>query len=220
MNLTDWERHHAIDFKYPFPKAIENFKEVLNKKYGTRKYDPTNLFVWGQMMAVSVLGLMKEVEQVFGQEGQELCIKALKDVGRKIGEESFKGIDIPSHLSFAQQASLFATWVNEVLYASIETPEVENEEKASFHIVWCPHQDVYNAFDCRVQRYLVEGMLEAAANHLELKDLNVRFDCTIPAGAETCHFTLWQKQVGEEDAWKKYSSNLSEKALEGRGRPR
>ena len=213
MNLTDWERHNAIKFKYPFPKAVEGFKKVLNREYENNEYDPTNLFVWGQMMAIAVLGMMKEVEREFGQQGQEVCAQALKEVGRKIGEESFAGVDIPSYLNFAQKASIFATWVNEVIYASLEDPQVDSEDKASFHISWCPHQDVYTALDCRVQRYLVEGMLEAAAIRMGLEELNVRFDCTIPSGAETCHFTLWRREEGEGNAWKEYSSYVSKRAL-------
>ena len=41
----------------------------------------------------------------------------------------------------------------------------------------------------------------------------VRFDSTIPAGAKTCHFTMW-KDSGEGDtAWQQYTEFLDAKAL-------
>ena len=64
--------------------------------------------------------------------------------------------------------------------------------KATFDILWCPHQDHYEAFDCRVQRYFVQGMIDAgqefARGHAGAPGFafEVRVDSTIPAGAPTC----------------------------------
>lgn len=44
-------------------------------------------------------------------------------------------------------------------------------------------------------------------------DFQVRFDCTIPAGADTCHFTLWRASDEERDQWDTYTRVLEEKAL-------
>jgi hypothetical protein len=41
----------------------------------------------------------------------------------------------------------------------------------------------------------------------------VRFDSTIPAGAETCHFTMWRATEDEKAEWQKYTQLLEEKAL-------
>jgi len=67
---------------------------------------------------------------------------------------------------------------------------------ASFDILWCPHQDHYGAFDCRVQRYFVQGMIDAAGAAAGLTEeegrnyFQVFFTSTIPAGAKTCCFQL------------------------------
>jgi len=85
--------------------------------------------------------------------------------------------------------------------------------QASFHILWCPHQDHYEAFDCRVQRYFVQGMIDAAQDHAKRFGFQVRFDYTIPAGAETCHFTMWQASDEEREQWALLTEKLERKAL-------
>jgi hypothetical protein len=124
------------------------------------------------------------------------------------------GVDIPESISEAEMASFFATAVNCIAYASLEEPGIDSEDQVSFHILWCPHQDHYSAFDCRVQRYFVQGMLDAAKESGFLADWQVRFTQTIPAGAETCRFVLWRAPGDEGAEWQKYSSQLEKKALE------
>ena len=76
---------------------------------------------------------------------------------RKIMAEMLDGVEVPAGLSASEVVSLLASWINEVCYASIEKPNV-GEGSADFDIHYCPHEDVYGAFDCRVQRYYVEGI--------------------------------------------------------------
>ncbi|MDH3726524.1 MAG: hypothetical protein OER77_03250, partial [Myxococcales bacterium] len=80
--------------------------------------------------------------------------------------------------------------------------------------LWCPHQDHYEAFDCRVQRYFVQGMIDAAQDHADRFGFQVRFDSTIPAGAETCHFTMWQADDQEREQWELLTEKLEKKALQ------
>ncbi len=79
---------------------------------------------------------------------------------------------------------------------SLEDPEIDGGKGASFHILWCPHQDHYQAFDCRVQRYIVVGLIDAFKEFGGVEGMQVQFDYTIPAGAETCHFSMW---IGSPD---------------------
>lgn len=75
-----------------------------------------------------------------------------------------------------------------------------------------PHQDMYKPFDCRVQRYLVGGML----NYLHEKigpNFDLEFKWIIPAGAETCRFRIWKRKEREEDHWEEYSEKLAQRAL-------
>jgi len=110
--------------------------------------------------------------------------------------------------------SFYATVINRIAYASLEDPRIDGENDASFDIVWCPHQDHYQAFDCRVQRYFVQGMVDAAEEFSSQLGFQVRFDSTIPAGAETCHFTMWKGEPEEAKAWDDYTDRLNKKALE------
>jgi hypothetical protein len=104
--------------------------------------------------------------------------------------------------------------INRIVYASLETPKIDGASQVSFDIVWCPHQDHYQAFDCRVQRYFVQGMLEAAREFAKQFGFDVRFDSTIPAGAQTCHFTMWKATDAEKAQWDGYTVQLEKKALE------
>jgi hypothetical protein len=110
--------------------------------------------------------------------------------------------------------SFYATVINRIAYASLEDPKIDREGQASFDILWCPHQDHYEAFDCRVQRYFVQGMIDAAQDHADRMGFQVRFDSTIPAGAETCHFTMWQADDKEREQWELLTDKLEKKALQ------
>ena len=105
-----------------------------------------------------------------------------------------------------------ASWINEVCYASIENPNVEGD-RADFDIHYCPHEDVYGAFDCRVQRYYVEGMIAAGRRRFGSSMFDVSFSSTIPSGSSVCHFDMFQKADGEPDAWDRYSDRLRDRAL-------
>ena len=113
----------------------------------------------------------------------------------------------------AEVTSLMASWINEVCYASIEKPRVEDAEHADFDIHYCPHEDVYGAFDCRVQRYFVEGMIAAGRRHFGHGMFDVSFTSTIPSGSSVCHFDMFPKQGDANDAWNDYSARLRERAL-------
>lgn len=64
-----------------------------------------------------------------------------------------------------------------------------------------------------MQRYLVQGMIDAAQQFAGRMGFEVRFDSTIPAGAPTCHFTLWQATEEEKQQWGEYTALLEAKAL-------
>lgn len=76
-----------------------------------------------------------------------------------------------------------------------------------------PH---YGAFDCRVQRYFVQGMIDAAREFAGRFGFEVRFDTTIPSGAETCHFTMWKPSPDEKERWEAHTRGLEDRALEDR----
>jgi hypothetical protein len=201
------------DFKFNFPYArgLERLRrEVLEKG----DYDPGVLWIWGTMQAMAVIRILKACEREFGEEGQRVVNGALREVGLDIGRQMMEGLDKPEAMSDAEMASFFATVVNCIAYASLEDPSIDSDEQVSFHILWCPHQDYYAPFDCRVQRYFVQGMLEAVKEKGALADWQVRFTQTIPAGAETCRFELWRALSGEKSQWEKYSEQLEAKALE------
>ncbi len=157
---------------------------------------------------------LKNCEREFGERGQAVVREAMRKVGLDVGRQALAGASLPESISEAEFASFFATVINRIAYASLEDPSIDSEDEVSFHILWCPHQDYYGAFDCRVQRYFVQGMLDAAKEAGLLADWQVRFTSTIPAGAPTCRFVLWRADDDEKSEWEKYSGALEEKALE------
>ncbi len=162
---------------------------------------------------MAVIRILKDCEKRWGAEGQQVVAEALRQIGLDIGRQILRDATRPESMSEAEFISFFATVINRIAYASLEGPRIDGPDQVSFDILWCPHQDHYRAFDCRVQRYLVQGMVEALEETGLAKGFQVRFDCTIPAGAETCHFTLWRGSADEKKAWAEYTRNLEEKAL-------
>jgi len=207
----DRDRWKEFRFQFPYREGLENLRE---KALSNPEFDPAVLWVWGTMQATAVIEILKACEREFGERGQRVVKEALRGVGLEVGRQILEGVDWPEGMTEAEMASFYATVINCVAYASLEDPSIEGEDRVSFHILWCPHQDEYGAFDCRVQRYFVQGMLEALKERGWLTDWQVRFTRTMPAGAETCHFELWKAPGEEEFLWERYSEELERKALQ------
>jgi hypothetical protein len=203
-------RRERLPLSWPFKDAVEGFR---TKALANPEYDPASTFVWGQMMAVGLIAMLKTFEERFGKDGHQAARDALKEVGDRIASEMLEGVTVPEGMTRSEVASHFASWINEVAYASIEAPRVEGE-LASFDIHYCPHEDVYGAFDCRVQRYFVEGMIAAARRTFGDAVFDVSFATTIPSGSHTCHFDMFPRERTEgDDAWNEYSARLADRAL-------
>jgi hypothetical protein len=206
-------RRGALPLRWPFADAVQGFRD---KALANAQYDPASTFVWGQMMAVGLIQMLKAIEATFGADGHDVARAALREVGDRIASEMLDGVTIPDGMTPEELASLYASWINEVAYASVEAPET-GDGRAAFDIHYCPHEDVYGAFDCRVQRYFVEGMIDAARRAFGDRMFDVAFATTIPSGARTCHFDMWpagsDQAKAAESAWNEYSERLRGRAL-------
>jgi hypothetical protein len=216
--MAHWEdrpepRWKQFRFRQPYEKGLRRLREEVLAK---TDFDPATLWQWGTMQAMALIETLKACEARFGEEGQRVVYDALRRVGLDVGRQILRGAEIPEDITEAEFASFYATVVNRIAYASLEAPRIDSGEQASFDILWCPHQDHYGAFDCRVQRYFVQGMIEAAREVAGEKGFafEVRFDSTIPAGAPTCHFTMWKASPEEREAWERHTRFLEKKALE------
>jgi hypothetical protein len=213
--MAHWEdrpepRWKEFRYNQPYEKGLARLKsEVLGKT----DFDPATLWQWGTMQAMALIQVLKDAEATLGEAGQKLVQEALRKTGLDVGRQILKGVKLPDGLTEAEFASFYATVVNRIAYASLEAPKIDADGKVSFDILWCPHQDHYGAFDCRVQRYFVRGMLEAAREFGQWQGWDVRFDSTIPAGAPTCHFTVWKPDANERDEWNAYTELVELKAL-------
>jgi len=199
-------------FGEPFKKALERFRvDVIPRS----DFDPTSLLQFGLFMSTAVINILQDVEKKLGVKGQKVVIDALIKTGYSMGNQILEDIQIPSEISDIELMSFLTTIVNTQAWTSIEDPRIDNDEQCSFDIIWCPLQDVYKAFDCRVQRYLVQGIIDAFRDSGVLQhDYQVEFKTTIPAGAETCLFHITRKNPDEKDRWEEYSKALEKKALE------
>jgi hypothetical protein len=213
--MAHWEHRDEskwkdFEFNQPYAKGLKRLREEVLAK---TDFDPTTLWQWGTMQAMALIEMLKENERTFGEKGQKAAYRALRKTGYDVGRQILEGTTIPEDMTDAEFTSFFATVINRIAYASLEDPKIDHDGQASFHILWCPHQDHYEAFDCRVQRYFVQGMIDAAQDHAKRFDFQVRFDYTIPAGAETCHFTMWQASDEEREQWELLTEKLERKAL-------
>jgi len=196
----------------PFKEALDRFRtDVLKRK----DFDATSLLQFGLFMSMAVINILKESEKKLGKEGQKVVIDALIKTGYNMGKQILENIKLPTEISDIELMSFLATIINTQAWTSIEDPRIDKEDQCSFDIVWCPLQDVYKAFDCRVQRYLVQGIMNAFRDSGILRsDYQIEFKSTIPAGANTCHFVITKKKPNEQDKWESYSKDLEKKALE------
>ncbi|MFQ5553834.1 MAG: hypothetical protein ACE5GC_00525 [Acidimicrobiia bacterium] len=195
----------------PYPEAVAHLRGAIT---GRDDFDPVSLFVWGTMQATGVLNILKDVEEAFGDEGQAVVRKGLKRAGREAMEGLIADSDFPEQMDEATTISYLVTGMNTVIYASLERPWIASGERAEFDILWCPHQDRYTAFDCRVQRYFVEGMIEAvdAAGYPAMTGW---VESLIPGGADCCHFVIETRDETERNPWHIYSDQLGRRALDG-----
>jgi len=196
----------------PFKKALERFRrDVIPRS----DFDPTSLLQFGLFMSMAVITILQDVEKKLGDKGQKVVIDALIKTGYAMGKQILEDIQIPAEISDIELMSFLATIVNTQAWTSIEDPRIDNNEQCSFDILWCPLQDVYKAFDCRVQRYLVQGIINAFKDSGVLQhEYQVEFKTTIPAGAKTCLFYITKKNPDEKDKWEEYSKELEKKALD------
>ncbi len=201
-----------IKFGEPFKEALNRFRKEVQ---GREDFDPTSLLQFGLFMSMAIINILQEVEKKLGEEGQKVVTDALIKTGYTMGNQILENIEIPAEISDIELMSFLATIVNTQAWTSIEDPRIDNEDQCSFDIIWCPLQDVYKAFDCRVQRYLVQGIINAFRDSGLLQyEYHVEFKTTIPAGAETCLFQITKKNPNEKDKWEEYSKALEKKALE------
>ena len=214
--MAHWENRpepkwKQFKFSQPYAKGLKRLKEEVLAK---TDFDPATLWQWGTMQAMALIETLQECEATFGEEGQQAVYRALRRIGRDIGRQILEGAEVPEDISEAEFVSFYATVINRIPYASLEAARIESDEQASFDILWCPHQDHYGPFDCRVQRYFVQGMIEAAREFGNREGFEVRFDSTIPAGAETCHFTMWKPDEAQREEWKLMTIRIEKKAME------
>lgn len=205
------EGYNKVKFGTPFPKVVENFRRSIE---GRDDFDPAVLLVWGTMQSTAVLNILKEAEETYGKAGQAMVRKAINKAGSDAMYNMLDNSVFPDDSDEMEQISYIMTAINTVLYASLEKPKDLSENRYDFDILWCPHQDRYTAFDCRVQRYFVEGMFMALEDR-GYSRVTAWVDKLIPRRAECCHFTVeLVKDETEEHPWSAYSDQLEERALD------
>lgn len=198
-----------ITFHRHFGPSTKKMREMV---LGRQDYDPARLFKWGQMMALALVRLIKAAEKELGAPAQQILNNTLVELGREIGQEILKEFVIPPGTREIEVVSKFVSYINEEIWASPEVPLILNDQECLCDILWCPHQDHYQPFDCRVQRYIVQGLLEALQEKTGIA-VDAQFTQIIPKGAETCQFRMRLISPQEEREWNKYSAKLAEKAL-------
>ena len=208
INDRTWARG-GVELSRHFAGSTFKLRE---KAFSREDYDPARLFKWGQMMALAVVRMMEGTEKAFGAKGQEIMNQVLVDLGREIGREVLKNYAIARGTKEIEAISKFVTYVNEEVWASPEIPKVLSDSECICDVLWCPHQDHYKPFDCRVQRYIVQGLLEAFQEKTGIV-VDARFTQIIPKGAETCRFEVRILPKGEGREWTHYSSELAQRAL-------
>ncbi|MBU0515023.1 MAG: hypothetical protein KJ621_09645 [Proteobacteria bacterium] len=200
----------GVQLGLPFPRAVDNFRRATRDR---DDFDPAVLFVWGTMQAKAVLNLLQAAEEEFGPAGQQMARQAIQRAGYEAAIGLWENSTFPEDLSEIEMVSFVVTGINTVLYASLERPWITDEKRCEFDILWCPHQDIYSAFDCRVQRYFVEGMIQAMEDK-GLQNVTPLVDKVMPHGDPHCHFFVDRRAEGGPNPWHLYSDDLARRALD------
>jgi len=204
------EGYRGARLGVPYPEAVEHFRKAIE---GRSDFDPAVLLVWGTIQATAVLNILKAAEETFGEAGQEMVRKAVNKAGYEAMDGFLQNSSFPDDVDEIELVSYVVTGLNTVLYASLEKPWVVSKDRCEFDILWCPHQDRYTAFDCRVQRYFVEGMIEAMEDHGKGR-ITAWVEKLIPHEAECCHFVVERQEgSGGRNPWYTYSDQLGKRAL-------
>jgi hypothetical protein len=210
------EAYKDVQFGTPYPEAVENFRKAIE---GRDDFDPAALFIWGTMQSKAVLNILNEAEETFGKEGQEMVRRAINRAGREAMKGLLDNSCFPEYVDEMERLSYILTGINTILYASLERPWIVSSDRCEFDILWCPHQDSYTAFDCRVQRYFVEGMIQEMEER-GYGQVTGWVEKLINRGGECCHF-VFERRKGEGDKvnpWYAYSDKLGERALKMKGK--
>jgi hypothetical protein len=208
------ESYDNVQLGMPYPEAVGNLRQAIAQR---DDFDPAVLFVWGTMQATAVLNILKDAEEAFGEAGQQMVRKAINRAGYEAMDGFLKNSKFSKQLDEITLASYIVTGINTILYASLEKPWIVSEDRCEFDILWCPHQDRYTAFDCRVQRYFVEGIFQAVDDH-GMPRLTAWVDKLIPRGAQCCHFVVEKRKDTEKrNPWHIYSDELGKRAFKKMG---
>jgi len=211
------EGYGGVRLGLPYKKAVDRFRKAVE---GRDDFDPAVLLVWGTMQATAVLNILKEAEETFGEAGQAMVRKAVNRAGYEVMREFIEQSDFPDDVGEAERVSYLVTGLNTVLYASLEKPWIVSRDRCEFDILWCPHQDRYSAFDCRVQRYFVEGMFQAMGDEGQ-GGFTAWVEKLIPHGDDRCHFVIERrKDAGSTNPSPVYSDKLGKRAFDKLARDR
>jgi len=221
MSVKHWEtrpegKWKEFEFNQPYARGLKRLREEVLAK---TNFDPATLWQWGTMQAMALIEVLKTIEEEFGAAGQKAVFESMRRVGYDVGRQVMEDINLPEDMTAVEFLSFYSTIMNKIAYASLESPKIDSEKKCSFHIDWCPHQDQYAAFDCRVQRYFVQGMTDHAMDYLKSQGRDTAVDVTvlqvIPTGRfEECYFEIEKGDHAVPRKWGSYTGQLEKKALE------
>jgi len=202
--------YKGVSLGLPYAKAVSNFRAAIK---GRDDFDPAVLLVWGTMQATALLNVLKDAEKTFGEAGQAMVRAAIGRAGHEAMLDFIDASTLPEDAPESEKVSYLVTGLNTVLYASLEKPRIVSDDRCEFDILWCPHQDRYTAFDCRVQRYFVEGMF-AAMTERGFGGFTAWVEKLIPHGGDCCHFAVQRAEDTQgKNAWHAYSDKLQKRAL-------
>jgi len=147
LKVKHWEHREekswkGFQFNQPYAKGLKRLKENV---LANTNFDPATLWQWGTMQAMALIKVLKQVEESFGENGQAIVLDAMQSVGYDVGQQTLEGTTIPEDMPDSEYVSFYATVMNRIAYASLESTQIKSDDAVAFDIDWCPHQDHYGA---------------------------------------------------------------------------
>ncbi len=147
-----------FEFNQPYVKGLKRLKEDVLAK---TDFDPATLWQWGTMQAMAVIEVLKSCERLFGRAGQQAVYEGLHRVGLDVGRQILAGTKKPDDMSEAEFPQFLCLGHQPHRVCLARGTEDRRTGSSQLRYSMVPAPDHYQAFDCRVQRYFVEGMIDA-----------------------------------------------------------
>ncbi|MFH1336504.1 MAG: hypothetical protein ABII96_08300, partial [Candidatus Zixiibacteriota bacterium] len=153
-----------------------------------------NIILFHNMNSSAAAEIVNDVESEFGGDGQAICQEALIKVSSEFVKKCLENFEMSEDVNAVDAISIVFRMANEAFWGCIVEPLVGSGQNRAFEVQFCPVQEIFEARDCRMHRYWLQGFIEGVKEKLPVRGFNLAIDRVIPEGADACRFAIRKRQ--------------------------